>query len=250
MHCNPLLAHYWQIAMTTNSQAALSMAGSLTGDGLQSLLLAAAARRMYASILIDGPTSGTIHIVDGSIALVGSEDMRTMRVAQHQLTNLLRDSIGARTGTYRCAPLTDVPEAHESRSVGIQQVLNAVGAISSVDSIDTAAAPIPSTPVNGVAPEASLAPTTPLATAPTPADSNGAQGAGLATVTPIPTRSAADIERPVRASQLRKMLRVKRKAAAAPTTENTSVARILEEPENAVDRQAALRTIIRDLAVS
>jgi len=216
----------------------MPLAGSLADDGLRTLLLAAAERTMYASVLIDGPASGVIHIVNGRIALVGSDDMKTMRVAQHELTTLLRDSIGATTGTYRCAPLTDIENATEIRSVGIQQVLTAVGAISTtaVDAVTAPPAPVAEAPTRTGTPTASPDPvSTPApAAAPAPAVSLDA------------VRDSAGVERPIRASQLRKMLRVKQKAT--PQETNATVGRILDEPEEAVDRQAALRSIIRDLA--
>lgn len=223
------------------SQQVLTLAGPLSGNGLTTLLLTAAERHMYASVIIEsGSANGTIHVVNGQIALVGADDVRTMRIAQNELTSLLRASIGSSTGTFRCAPLTNIENAHDFRSVGVQQVLNAVGAIST-------AGPAPDlTPRRTAAPDAAtLIPAEPAPAAPATNPQHTADPAVTAAAAAVAS-PVAEPERQIRASQLRKILRLK--GTAKPPIEDSSVEKILDEPDSTVDRAAALRSVIRDLA--
>ena len=225
--------------MAASQQTSMTLAGPLSGDGLRSLLLAAAERNMYASVIIEGSSAnGMIHLVDGQIALLGSDDLQAMRIAQHELTSLLRASIGAATGTFRCAPLTNIEHAHALRSVGVQQVLTAVGAISATETVDELA-PRRTPAVD----PAILVSATASQTAEPVADLRAVETPELVGAAVAPE---AQDNRPVRASQLRKMLRLK--GSAKRPVDSSTVEKILVEPDNAVDRQAALRSIIRDLA--
>lgn len=234
--------------MVTNSTPlSADLQGPLSGNGLHRLLLAAADRHMFASVVITGgPADGVIYLVRGEIALPNCHDIKTMRVAQHDLATLLRANAGSPVGNYHCAPLIDFAGAVEARTVTVHQALAATGALlgEAAPVVDSARERSADHPIEALSVMANVAaPTQERALV---APISVAAGEAPAATAKLLNEIEPPAARRVRASQLRKMLRERKTAPSVDV--DPSVAAIAEVKDAPASREAALRSIIHELA--
>lgn len=214
----------------------LPLSGTLGNSGLIDALRLAAQQNTYCTIQVAGaPTSGEIHLASGQILIKGAADPEHRQHEINAVFAMLRASL-SESGAFRLVPLSHSPNADSTPRIAVEAAV-----YSATTNPTTASAPPAATPAQPVAAAQSAVAPAPAAPIGAPAATAQAQP-GPPVLTPA--ANAAQPERRVRASQLRKILRSGGSISEHLPTEATESTASGEQPT----RNAALRELIGQLA--